>query len=384
MMDTKENCWKFFINRVRNLLKCILCFSPVGATLRNRARQFPAIVNNTSINWFQSWPQDALRSVSIRFLEELEDLPKKYKSSASLFMSYVHTSVNDISSLYLQNERRYNYTTPKTFLEQISLYSKLLVERTYDVKAMIERLKNGLEKLESCAGQVSELRVVLAAQEIELKKKNEIADKILAEVRAENTKAEGEKAIVSEEEAKVAEIKETVAERQRRCDEDLAKAEPAVRQAEAALDTLNKNNLTELKSFGTPPEQVAMVAQAVLVLFSPRGQIPKDRSWKACKAMMGHVDTFLSQLRNYDKENIHPEVVKAIQPYINNKDFDPEIIYSKSQAAAGLCSWVRNIMVFHYINETVKPLRAALAQANAELKAAMDHLNALRTRLAVN
>lgn len=46
--------------------------------------------------------------------------------------------------------------------------------------------------------------------------------------------------VVSEEEAKVAEIKETVAEKQRRCDEDLAKAEPAVRQAEAALDTLNK------------------------------------------------------------------------------------------------------------------------------------------------
>lgn len=65
-------------------------------------------------------------------------------------------------------------------------------------------------------------------------------------------------------------------------------------------------------------------------------------------------------------------------------DFDPEIIVTKSLAAAGLCSWVRNIMVFHYINETVKPLRAALAQANAELKAAMDHLNALRTRLAVN
>ncbi|XP_031848127.1 dynein beta chain, ciliary [Nomia melanderi] len=382
MMDTNENCWKFFIDRVRSRLKCILCFSPVGSTLRNRARQFPAIVNNTSINWVQSWPLEALRSVSTRFLEELEELPKPYKNSASIFMSFAHTSVNDISALYLQNERRYNYTTPKSFLEQIALYSKLLIERTYDIKAMIERLKSGLEKLKSCAGQVSELRVVLAAQEIELKKKNEIADKILAEVRAENTKAEAEKAIVSAEEAKIAEIKETVAERQKRCDEDLAKAEPAVRQAEAALDTLNKNNLTELKSFGTPPDQVAMVAQAVLVLFAPRGQIPKDRSWKACKAMMGHVDGFLSQLRNYDKENIHPEIVKAIQAYINNKEFDPEIIYSKSQAAAGLCSWVRNIMVFHYINETVKPLRAALAQANAELKAAMDHLNALRARLA--
>ncbi|XP_015433748.1 PREDICTED: dynein beta chain, ciliary-like [Dufourea novaeangliae] len=382
MMDTNENCWKFFIDRVRGRLKCVLCFSPVGSTLRNRARQFPAIVNNTSINWVQSWPLEALRSVSARFLEELEELPKEFKKSASLFMSFVHTSVNDISALYLQNERRYNYTTPKSFLEQIALYSKLLAERTYDIKATIDRLRSGLEKLESCAGQVSELRVILAVQEVELKKKNEIADKILVEVRAENAKAEAEKMIVSEEEAKIAEIKEVVSERQKRCDEDLMKAEPAVRQAEAALDTLNKNNLTELKSFGTPPEQVAMVAQAVLVLFAPRGQIPKDRSWKACKAMMGHVDTFLSQLRNYDKENIHAEVVKAIQPYINNKEFDPEIIYSKSQAAAGLCSWVRNIMVFHYINETVKPLRNALAQANAELKAALDHLNSLRGRLA--
>ncbi|KAK0087408.1 hypothetical protein PV325_001063 [Microctonus aethiopoides] len=381
MMDTKENCWKFFIDRVRKHLKCVLCFSPVGATLRNRARQFPALVNCTSINWFQDWPQDALKSVSTRFIAELEELPSEYQKSASLFMSFVHTSVNEISKVYLQNEGRYNYTTPKSFLEQIALYSKLLKEKTYELQAKSTRLENGITKLDSCGRQVDDLKAVLAVQEVELKNKNEVADKILTEVREENTKAEVEKTIVSEEEAKVAEIKERVTERQKRCDEDLAKAEPAIRQAEAALNTLNKNNLTELKSFGTPPEAVANVAQAVLVLFSPKGKIPKDRSWKACKAMMGGVDAFLSALRNYDKENIHPEIVKAIQPYINDKEFEPEIIHSKSQAAAGLCSWVKNIMVFHYIFQDVKPLRVALAQANAELKAAMEKLIRLRGRL---
>lgn len=35
--------------------------------------------------------------------------------------------------------------------------------------------------------------------------------------------------------------------------------------------------------------------------------------------IMGSIDAFLSHLRDYDKENIHPEVVKAIQPYINDK-----------------------------------------------------------------
>ncbi|XP_018058898.1 PREDICTED: dynein heavy chain 9, axonemal [Atta colombica] len=382
LIDTRENCWKFFINRVRRQLKCVLCFSPVGATLRKRARKFPAIVNCAAIDWFQDWPQKALESVSTTFLKELKELPIEYRTSVSLFMSFVHTSVNDISAIYLQNERRYNYTTPKSFLEQIFLYSKLLTEKTHDLEAMITRLTDGLVKLESCAIEADKLKIILTAQEIELKEKNKILDKILLEVRAENVKTEAEKAIVTEEEAKVQEIKEMVSKKQIRCDEDVAQAEPAVRQAEAALDTLNKNNLTEMKSFGSPPDAVLMVAQAVLVLFSPRERIPKDRTWKACRVIMGSIDGFLSELRNYDKENIPPEVVNAIQPYITNKEFDPDFVYSKSQAAAGLCSWVKNIMVFHYINENVKPLRAALAEANAELKAAMDNLNSLKDRLA--
>jgi len=32
--DTRENIWKYFIDKVRRLLKVVLCFSPVGATLR--------------------------------------------------------------------------------------------------------------------------------------------------------------------------------------------------------------------------------------------------------------------------------------------------------------------------------------------------------------
>lgn len=77
----------------------------------------------------------------------------------SVFMSHVHTSVNNMSAVYLQNERRYNYTTPKTFLEQIALYGKLLNEKTKDLKMTIVRLENGLEKLASCAGDVAVLKV---------------------------------------------------------------------------------------------------------------------------------------------------------------------------------------------------------------------------------
>ena len=52
----------------------ILCFSPVGSILRVRARKFPAVVNCTAINWFHKWPEDALVSVSARFLEDTEGI----------------------------------------------------------------------------------------------------------------------------------------------------------------------------------------------------------------------------------------------------------------------------------------------------------------------
>ena len=51
-----------------------LCFSPVGPKLRVRSRKFPAIVNCTAINWFHEWPEDALVSVSARFLEDTEGI----------------------------------------------------------------------------------------------------------------------------------------------------------------------------------------------------------------------------------------------------------------------------------------------------------------------
>ena len=46
-------------------------------------------------------------------------LQPEVRSSVSKFMAYVHACVNEASRAYLANEKRYNYTTPKSFLEQV-------------------------------------------------------------------------------------------------------------------------------------------------------------------------------------------------------------------------------------------------------------------------
>ncbi|KAH0629389.1 hypothetical protein JD844_011440 [Phrynosoma platyrhinos] len=360
----------------------ILCFSPVGSTLRVRARKFPAVVNCTAIDWFHEWPDDALVSVSARFLEETEGIEPDVKTSISLFMSHVHKTVNEMSKVYLSTERRYNYTTPKTFLEQIKLYQNLLTKKRKELIAKIERLENGLMKLQSTASQVDDLKAKLAVQELELKHKNEDADKLIQVVGVETEKVSREKAIADEEELKVQVINTNVAEKQRACETDLAKAEPALIAAQEALDTLNKNNLTELKSFGSPPEAVVNVTAAVMILTAPGGKIPKDRSWKAAKGMMGKVDTFLDALKKFDKEHIPEACLKAFKPFQNDPTFDPEFILSKSTAAAGLCSWCLNIVRFYEVYCNVAPKRQALEEANNELAEAQAKLTMIKNKIA--
>lgn len=90
-------------------------------------------------------------------------LQKNLIDPVTLFMSYVHTTVNNMSIVYYQNERRHNYTTPKSFLEQISLYSKLLKMKSNDLKVKIMRLENGLLKLDSCAKDVEKLKVFFSS-----------------------------------------------------------------------------------------------------------------------------------------------------------------------------------------------------------------------------
>lgn len=386
LKDTPENCYNFFIEKVRRNLKMILCFSPVGPTLKTRTRKFPALLNSTTIDFLFDWPREALKSVSMRFLSNIEVLETGLIEPIAEFMTYVHGTVNDISKIFNQNEKRFNYTTPKTFLELMALYDKLINEKTSEYKMRIHTLRVGLLKLADCAKQVDALKIQLKDQEVVLAVKAKDADDKFAAVLKENANIQGERDFVAEEEKKVAIIEKGVSDKAKVCAADLKKAEPIMLKAIAALDTLDKKNLTELKAFSSPPEIVVEVCCAVAVLLTPPNKkvTPKSkRNWNECKKSMGTVDVFLQNLKNYDKKNIRSEVIQQLLPYLNIPGFNGDSIKAKSQAAAGLCDWVVNIYKFYEIYLEVGPKERALEAAEGELRSAQADLQALTDQLLV-
>ena len=63
--------YAYFIKRVRTNLHVCLAFSPIGAAFRDRLRKFPSLINCCAIDWFTSWPEDALDAVAKKFLKEV-------------------------------------------------------------------------------------------------------------------------------------------------------------------------------------------------------------------------------------------------------------------------------------------------------------------------
>lgn len=126
-----------------------ICFSPVGESLRRRARQFPALVNNTIIDWYFPWPKDALLNVANKFLEEDDlDNDEVIRKSIISFIPISFETVNKLSLKLYEQERRHVYTTPKSFLELIKLFKSMLNQKRTDLLKNRERYETGLIRLQ--------------------------------------------------------------------------------------------------------------------------------------------------------------------------------------------------------------------------------------------
>jgi dynein heavy chain len=191
-------------------------------------------------------------SVSQKFLGEQESVPKDVTNSIGEFMAYVHNSSTEISKNYLANDKRYNYTTPKSFLELINLYIKILSEKHSEFQGKIERLGSGLDKLKATGVMVDKLKEQLAGQEVELAKKNAEADHLINVVGIETQNVSQEKTSADEEKLKVDQINIDVRAKQIDCEHDLKKAEPALLAAQDALNTLNKVSISSNQKYAFP------------------------------------------------------------------------------------------------------------------------------------
>ncbi len=94
-------------------------------------------------------------------------------------MATVHLSISEANEDFLTQERRFNYTTPTSFLELISFYRKLLTEKRDKITDQINRLEIGLQTMDSTTEQVDGLKKLLVIKMADVEVEKEKTGKLI-------------------------------------------------------------------------------------------------------------------------------------------------------------------------------------------------------------
>ena len=379
VVETRENCLHYFQQRLRDNLHMVIMLSPASDAFRAKLRDYPALLNCTTIDWYSDWPADALRAVAERFLGStklglLRNASEELKPALVDACVMVHTSVADVAEEFLSTMRRHVYITPKTFLDSITLYLQLLAERGGEVEGKRERLQTGIDKLESTNKMVEKMQVQLTEMQPKLAEKAIETQALLEQVAKETKGAEVIASRVSADEAIVKKQQEETAIVQADAQQDLDRALPALEKAIKALNALEKKDITEMRAYSKPPEAVQKVMEGVCILLGVKPD------WDAAKKLMQD-SQFMARLVTYDKDNINPKIIKKIKILVDDPIMEVEHVAKVSVAAKSLCMWVHAMEIYDTVAREVEPKRERLAEMNSVLAAANDKLAVKQSEL---
>ncbi|XP_060835340.1 dynein axonemal heavy chain 2-like [Rhopalosiphum padi] len=392
-IESAGTVYSIFIDRVKKNLHFILSFSPIEKSFRIRLKQYPALLNCTTIDWFLDWPKEALLEVASTSLDGLDILATitgekrvheeenetiardKLKSSLSSIFSSIHNSVIEYSNHNKVELNCTNNVTPAVYLEMIFRYKKILHEKRIEKQNMSIKLRNGLQTINGINHKINDMTMELGKVTELITKHTKICEEMFTIISKYIKEIDNEK-------KEIYIISKNIKEDELKCQEmyNIALAElklmiPELEEATNKVYALSKKDLSEMKCFSVPPEGVKLVLGAIMTLKQA------DPSWAEAKRQLNDPN-FLQQLKDFDKNHVTDNVIKKIDVFIKNPEFELEKIGLQSTAAKSLGMWV--VAIEKYVkmyNKTITPKRVAADLAMAKVKEEQTSLKDLEENL---
>eukprot|EP00702_Spironucleus_salmonicida_P008256 EST49547.1 Dynein heavy chain [Spironucleus salmonicida] len=392
--ETKDALWTFFVNSCRERLHIVLSMSPVGEVLRQRCRSFPGLVSSCVIDWYESWSDDGLRTVSKSILtvsktqqiqiaddsifpdrpvDQLPELKKQLIYNIIEHALQVHKTAVVFSEEYWQSIRRRNFVTPRNFVDFLQTYLKILSQKRYTCMLDIDKFKKGLDKLSQAKSEVDVMQVELEERKIILDEKTKSCTVMLTQIEEqtlETNKLQQQANTKNEELSKQSaaiEIDKSEAEAQ------LLQALPALEAAEQALQNLNNSEIAEIRTLKVAPKAVEDIIGCVYAL---KENSISNIDWGTSKGLLGDLK---NELTNFDKSRLAQRSVNYTKT-ITSKLTD-ESVQKSSGAALCIYKWVLSMQKYYEVAKDVEPKRKKVREAEAMLDKAKKELTSLQQTL---
>ena len=381
LLDTQEELYKWFTQQIVRNLHVVFTMNPPSEGLSSKAATSPALFNRCVLNWYGDWSDQALYQVAYELTQSVDidkgnynapeslpvefdqlEMPLSHRDAVVNAMVHVHHSLRHFNERLHRQQNKTTYLTPRQFLDFVAQFVRLFNEKRDDLEEQQRHLNVGLDKLRETVDKVSELKKSLAEKKSELEKKDAEASDKLQRMVSDQREAEQRRTTSLEIQAALEKQETEVASRKEVVLEDLAKAEPAVVEAQRSVQNIKRQHLTEVRSMQNPPAGVKLALESVCTLLGH-----KAVDWKSITSIVRR-DDFIASIVNYDNERqMTPQHrVKMRKDYLSNEDFTFEKVNRASRACGPLVQWVEAQVNYSEILDRVGPLREEVSQLQEE------------------
>ncbi|XP_076392739.1 dynein axonemal heavy chain 7 isoform X1 [Megachile rotundata] len=385
---SNHSVMNYFLEQCKSNLHIVICFDSLDKATKSYLYKYPELLKYCSINWYEAWPTETLIQVATKYIQNI-NMEGNLKANLPTACIKLYNSMQEMSDKYYQESGKRIHILSSSFLHMLKLYVHLVSKKQKQIVTMRNRYLVGLEKLELAAQQVEKMKATLTILKPQLESSALKTINTMKEVENENISVEKATRLVQQEE-KTANKKAEIAGRLKmECEADLAIAIPILEDAIAALNTLKPTDITLVKAMKNPPDAIKLVMAAVCVMLG----VPPEKAidsvtgkkytdyWGPSKRILSDMN-FLQILKDYDKDNISPNIMQIIKKtYMPDNNFKPHIVAKASSAAEGLCKWVRAMVSYDEVAKAVAPKKEKLFTAQKECNEVEKFLNEKRAML---
>ena len=375
-VDTEEEIYKAFIKGVQRNLHVVFTMNPLSPDFSNRAASSPALYNRCVIDWFGDWSREGLFQVAKK-LTENADLRKENFKKQDMSKDEMHTLIvdsitsyhmiiKDLNDKLAKNAKKFNYITPRDFLDFIKHFINLQKEKNDELNEQKSHIDKGLQKIIQTEKTVNELKQSLAIKGKELDKKQEEMKIKFDKIRADTEKSNKSKEKAEIKKKQIEETKKEIDRRTNEVNEKLSTVVPKMEAAKQAIGNMSKKNIATLKSLKVVKNTLKLPLRliAMIYIFLTKKIIKEKLDWDEIKNCIFKED-FISTIKNTKAENLGPKLTNLIQKEISATDWDIDKIKSGFLEVGLLAEWLESTVACANINNQMEPLKKDIADLNA-------------------
>lgn len=402
--DSEEELWRGFVSLVQRNLHVVFTMNPSGGEWKNRATTSPALFNRCVVDWFGTWSPKAMAEVGKEFTIRL-DMGDSERVGGSwgigegeVLMNVVSEAFEGVSAGGLRqavvaalvdmhhvtkamaeqiakssSSSCRTYLSPRDYLALIHHFVSCMNHQREKIEDEQLHVNAGLTKLTQTQDNVADLKAALSSKSVELQKKETLANKKLQQMVRDQKEAETRKSDLEKMSVEVEEQQKAIVLRKEEAQRDLDAAEPALREAQAAVKGIRKRDLDEVRNLLRPPPNVQLTLECIAVMLGEN-----NLDWANVKKTVSRAD-FIPNILGFEADQLTSRQVHLLRSkYLDgNDEIDYERVMRSSKACGPLYKWAESQVAYSTVFNSIQPLRDEVERLELDAKAANERKTTL-------